>query len=57
LDNLAEKYIIASVYIAQSKGMNGYLLYESQNLHTKDFKKTPAFYVYKKIIEEVREKS
>lgn len=53
-DSLADKYIIASVYYAQSNKMNGYNLFFGKNLHTKDFEKTPAFYTYKQVIEEVR---
>lgn len=54
MDNLADKYIIASIYYAQNKNLRGYSLYFGRNLHTKDFEKTPAFYTYKEVIEEVR---
>lgn len=55
--HLCDKYIVASVYYAQTKGFNGYNLFDAHNLHTQNFRiirgsnKTPAFYVYKKLIE------
>lgn len=54
IDNFDDKYIKASVYYAQSKGMTGHILFFGRNLHTKDFEKTPAFYTYKDVIEEVK---
>lgn len=59
-DHLCDKYIVASVYYAQTKGFNGYNLFDAHNLHTQNFKiikesyKTPAFYAYKDVIEEVQ---
>jgi hypothetical protein len=52
-DNLPDKCIVASIDYAQNKGLEGYCLYFGNRLHTKDFKPTPAFFTYKKIIEEV----
>lgn len=54
IDNLDDKYIKGSIYYAQSNGMTGYILFFGRNLHTKDFGKTPAFYTYNDVIEEVR---
>lgn len=56
INDLADKYITYSVYYAQNNNLTGYVLFYGRNLHTKDFKKTPAFYAYKNVIEEVREK-
>ena len=53
LDNLADKYIIASTNYAQSKEFRGYTIFYGNHLHTKDFNKTPAFYTYKRAIEDV----
>jgi hypothetical protein len=57
LDNLADKYIIASTNYAQSNEFSGYNIFYGNNLHTKDFNKTPAFYTYKRVIGEVRNNS
>ena len=62
-DHLCDKYIVASVYYAQTEGFNGYNLFDAHNLHTNGFRiikgsdKTPAFYTYKEVIEEVRNKT
>jgi hypothetical protein len=42
---------------AQSKEFRGYTIFYGNHLHTKDFNKTPAFYTYKRVIEEVRNNS
>ena len=57
MDNLSDKYIIASVYQAQRRGMSGYILFYASNLHTPDFEKTPAFYTYQTLMSEMREQS
>ena len=57
MDCLDDKYIIASVYYAQSKDLTGYSIFYGRHMHTKDFKKTPAFYTYKGVIEKVRNNS
>jgi hypothetical protein len=60
-DHLCDKYIVASTYYAQTKGFNGFNIFYGQNLHTRNFRiikesdKTPAFYAYKEVIEEVRD--
>jgi len=61
--HLCDKYIVASLYYAQTKGFNGFNIFYGQNLHTQNFKiikesnKTPAFYTYEELIEEVRGKT
>lgn len=57
MDDLSDKYLIASIYQAQKRGMTGYILFYASNLRTEDFEKTPAFYTYKKVMEEVRKQS
>jgi hypothetical protein len=57
MDRSADKYIIASVYYAQSNNMTGCNLYYGRNLRTKDFEKTPAFYTYKNIIGDIHNKT
>ncbi|MDD5686276.1 MAG: hypothetical protein PHE88_00385 [Elusimicrobia bacterium] len=52
LDSLAEDYIKATIYFAQKNNFDGYVLFYGRNLHTTDFKETPAFYAYKKAIQE-----
>lgn len=54
LDRLDDKYIIASVYYAQYANMTGYNIIYGRHVHTRDFEKTPAFFAYKDVIEEVR---
>jgi hypothetical protein len=57
MDDLSDKYLIASIYQAQRRGMTGYILFYASNLRTKDFEETPAFYTYKRVMEEVRKQS